>query len=194
MMMWYDIPQAVFGGFTNGDWNATNADGLRDVAAVKLHGDSGDELWRYQSVAADSSQSEGVGLNVSYVSAVSVDGDDNVLLVGSTFNSLEGNSNVDYLAIKLLGETGDEVWRVHGGSASAREGLEGAQVKIRMLASKSLFLCFSGPPLPLLFPWCVLVLTSVVDYIAPDCCNTLVVSCESRCDDHVPGPMQVGRR
>lgn len=99
------------------------------MAAVKLDGATGDELWRYQSISSDSSQLGSVGFNVSYVSAVSIDGDGNVLLVGSMFNSLEEENDVDYLAMKLFGATGDEAWRIHGGSASAREGLEGVQVR-----------------------------------------------------------------
>lgn len=123
------FPQVILGGFTNGEWNTSTADGLRNVAAVKLTGEAGDEVWRYQAGALESSQPGIVGLNVSYVSAVAIDGDDNVLLVGSSFNSLAEESDLDYLAIKLLGATGDEAWRVHGGLASAREGLEGVQVR-----------------------------------------------------------------
>ncbi|CAM9101635.1 unnamed protein product [Ectocarpus sp. 6 AP-2014] len=121
--------QVILGGFTNGEWGASNLDGLRDIAAVKLDGEAGTEVWRYQAAASTSSSG---GYGVSYVLGVAVDSTNNPVLVGTTYNSLVDGVGVpgdwDFFAIKLNGVTGGELWRVQGGVAFTREGLLGAKV------------------------------------------------------------------
>lgn len=105
---------------------------MRDIAAVKLTGSAGEELWRYQAVSSTSSSLGGGGFGISYVLAVAVDGDDNPVLVGSTYNRLVEDVGIpgdwDFFAIKLSGATGDEIWRMQGGAPFVREGLRGAKV------------------------------------------------------------------
>lgn len=125
------VSQVFLGGFSNGGWvsGSPNLDGNRDIAAVKLTGSDGTELWRYQ--AASTTSSSGVA-GTSYVLGVAVDGDDNPTLVGSTFNSLVEDVGVpgdwQFFAIKLQGSTGEELWRLEGGAPFMREGLRGAKV------------------------------------------------------------------
>lgn len=124
--------QVILGGFTNDEWDASNLDGLRDIAAVKLDGEAGTEVWRYQA-AASTSSSGGYGTNC--VLGVAVDSSNHPVLVGTTYNSLVDGVGVpgdwDFFAIKLNGGTGSELWRVQGGIAFTREGLLGAKVRKR---------------------------------------------------------------
>lgn len=130
-----DSADDVFmGGYSEGYWSTPNTDGRRDIAAVKLDGATGDELWRYQSVAGDSVTSLGeyVWYGQSSVSGVAVDNDDNVFLVGYSFNSFvvgEGDpGDADMIVIKLDGSSGDEIWRAQYGSSTGWENLLGARV------------------------------------------------------------------
>ena len=104
-------------------------DGNRDIAAVKLSGSDGTELWRYQAVSSTSSSG---GTGISYVLGVAVDGGGDPVLVGSTYNSLVSGVGAagdwDFFAIKLEGSTGRELWRIQGGAPFMREGLRGAKV------------------------------------------------------------------
>lgn len=104
-------------------------DANRDIAAVKLSGSNGTELWRSQAVSSTSSSG---GTGISYVLGVAVNGNSNPILVGSTYNSLVEGVGVagdwDFFAIKLEGSTGQELWRVQGGAPFMREGLRGAKV------------------------------------------------------------------
>lgn len=128
------FPQVILGGFTNGAWvsDSPNSDGFRDIAAVKLTGSDGTELWRYQASSSTSSSLGGGGVGISYVLGVAVDGADNPILVGSTYNSLVEGAGIsgdwDFFAIKLQGATGEELWRMQGGAPFMREGLRGAKV------------------------------------------------------------------
>lgn len=110
---------------------STNGDSGRDVAAVKLSGIDGTELWRYQAASSTTSSLGGGSSGISYVLGVAVDGDDNPILVGSAYNAfLEFGipGDWDFVAIKLQGTTGEELWRVQGGAPFTREGLRGATV------------------------------------------------------------------
>lgn len=123
--------KVILGGSTSGEWDAPNLDFMRDIAAVKLDGSTGKELWRYQTMSSTSSSLGGGGFGVSYVLGVAVDGD-NPVLVGSTYNRLVDGVGIpgdwDFFAIKLAGDTGDEMWRMQGGAPFVREGLRGAKV------------------------------------------------------------------
>lgn len=130
-----DSADDVFmGGYSEGFWSSSNADGRRDIAAVKLDGATGDELWRYQAVAEDSltSLSEYVWYGQSGISDVAVDGDDNVFLVGYSANSFVDGAgdagDLDMIVIKLDGATGDELWRSQGGIETGWEQLYAARV------------------------------------------------------------------
>lgn len=67
----------LMGGLTTGSWASSNPDASTHLAAVKLNGDTGDELWRYQTDTSGSSASVS-----ALVRDVAVDGDDNVFMVG----------------------------------------------------------------------------------------------------------------
>lgn len=107
-------------------------DGNRDIAAVKLAGSDGTELWRYQTASSTSSSLGAGGFGISFVLGVAVDGSDNPILVGSTYNSLVEGIGIpggwDFFAIKLEGATGEELWRIQGGAPILREGLRGVKV------------------------------------------------------------------
>lgn len=124
----------IMGGYSEGYWSTPNTDGRRDIAAVKLDGATGVELWRYQSVAGDSSTSlnEYIWYGQSSVSGVAVDNEDNVFLVGYSFNSFvvgQGDAgDVDMIVIKLDGSSGDELWRAQYGASTGWEQLLGARV------------------------------------------------------------------
>eukprot|EP00752_Nemacystus_decipiens_P016211 g14498.t1 len=114
----------IMGGRTYGFWAEPNPEETFHLAAVKLDGSSGLEVWRYQESPPDSSTSEG---KVTYpgsggVVGVAVDGDDNVFLVGQTFGSLvdgEGDpGDSDFFAMKLDGSDGSEIWRLQSGGGS----------------------------------------------------------------------------
>eukprot|EP00903_Cladosiphon_okamuranus_P014847 g13748.t1 len=133
-----DSANDVFlGGFTNGGWVADrpNVDGNRDIAAVKLSGPTGRELWRYQAGSSNSS-SPGENAGISYVLGLAVDSDDNPIMVGSAFNpsntstssSAQDVGDWDFFAIKLDGSSGENLWRVQGGTPFTREGLRGIKI------------------------------------------------------------------
>lgn len=121
----------MLGGFTTGNWDTPISDSTRGIVAVKLAGASGRELWRYQADSSSLTAGTRVagGFDASYVTSVTVDRDNDVLLVGRTFSSTSlADGDSDYFAMKLNGNTGEEVWLSQGGSPSSRESLEGAQV------------------------------------------------------------------
>jgi len=91
----------ILAGFTSGEWDTPNPFYLPDVAVVKLS-DEGDELWRYQRVASTSSSVGIEVFDVSYVTAVSIDDNDDPILVGSTFSSsILAEGERDYFAMKV---------------------------------------------------------------------------------------------
>lgn len=121
------------GGRTYGFWAKANPEETFHLAAVKLDGDSGLELWRYQESPPDSSTSQG---GITYpgsagVVGVAVDGDDNVFLVGQTFGSLvagEGDpGDSDFFVIKLDGSDGSEMWRLQSGGGSEFDSFHAAK-------------------------------------------------------------------
>lgn len=124
----------VLGGSTEGNWAASNPDNQPHMAVVKLDGTTGDELWRYQEVAPDSSGASLKYYGSGAVLELAVDGGDDAFLLGYTFNSLvdqEGSAgDVDFFAIKLDGGTGSEVWTIQGGPEFSREGFVGAKVDL----------------------------------------------------------------
>ncbi len=99
--------QIILGGFTNGGWgNLSNFDGFRDIAAVKLSGSDGTELWRYQVASSTSELLGRGGYGVSYVRGVTVgDRENNPVLVGTTLNRLVDGvgepGDWDFFAIKV---------------------------------------------------------------------------------------------
>lgn len=121
------------GGRTYGSWAEANPEETFHMAAVKLDGGSGLELWRYQESPADSFTSQG---DVTYpgsggVTGVAVDRDDNVFLVGQAFGSLlagEGDpGDSDFFVIKLDGSDGSEVWRLQSGDGSEFDSFHSAK-------------------------------------------------------------------
>lgn len=130
--------QVLLGGLTSGAWvsDSPNLDGNRDIAAVKLSGSDGTEVWRYQAGPSTSSSLGGGGAGISYALGVAVDGDDNPMLVGSVFtpsnattsSSAQGGGDWNFFAIKLQGSTGEELWQIQGGSAFTRKGLRDVKV------------------------------------------------------------------
>ena len=121
------------GGRTYGFWAEPNPQETFHLAAVKLDGSSGLEVWRYQESPPDSSTSQG---DVTYpgsggVVGVAVDGDDNVFLVGQTFGSLvagEGDpGDSDFFVIKLDGLDGSEIWRLQSGGGSEFDSFHAAK-------------------------------------------------------------------
>lgn len=122
------------GGRTYGFWAEANPEETFHLAAVKLDGGSGLELWRYQESPPDSSTSQGelVYPGSGGVTGVAVDGDDNVFLVGQTFGSLsagEGDpGDSDFFVIKLDGLDGSEMWRLQSGGGSEFDSFHAAKV------------------------------------------------------------------
>lgn len=89
------------------NFNMGSADVLLDWAAVKLNGDTGDEIWRYQR-AFNESSSYGSGP----IHCVATTSDKHVFLVGTvTISSSDGNSD-HFQVAKLDGTTGEELWVV----------------------------------------------------------------------------------
>ncbi|CAN0045315.1 unnamed protein product [Ectocarpus fasciculatus] len=113
------------GGRTEGYWSSSNPDSVAHLAAVKLDGSTGDEIWRYQEHPPDSYTSLGYYFynGSGSVTGVSVDGDDNCFLVGQTWGSLvfgEGDAgDSDFFVIKLDGTDGSEIWAVQGGESTS---------------------------------------------------------------------------
>ena len=122
----------ILGGFTTGFWSSPNENAQRNIAAVKLDGNTGDEIWRFQKVAQDPTSMLLTYYGSSSISGVAVDGYDNVFLVGCTYNSLtdgEGDpGDLDYVMVKLSGTTGTEIFTVQGGFSSYRDILHDAKV------------------------------------------------------------------
>lgn len=125
--------QVIMGGRTYGFWAEANPEETFHLAAVKLDGSSGLEVWRYQESPPGSSTSQG---DVSYpgsgsVAGVAVDGEDNVFLVGQTFGSLlagEGDpGDSDFFVIKLDGLDGSELWRLQSGTGSEFDSFHAAK-------------------------------------------------------------------
>lgn len=89
----------VAAGFLNNE--ATG----RDFAVVKVAGDSGAELWRYDLDGGDGAPDQAI--------AVAVDAAGDVVAGGELEGSGVGN---DFTVVKLAGTTGDEVWieRING--------------------------------------------------------------------------------
>lgn len=109
----------IMGGYSEGVWAASNPHTVRHLVVVKLDGSTGEELWRYQEASQDSTSATITYYGSGTVIGLAVDGDDNVILVGQTYNSLvdgEGDpGDSDYFALKLDGTDGGEVWRMQGG-------------------------------------------------------------------------------
>lgn len=122
----------VLGGSTEGYWTSSNPDNQPHMAVVKLNGTTGEEVWRYQEVAPDSSGESLKYFGSGAVLELAVDGDDDAFLLGYTFNSLvdeEGYAgDADFFVIKLGGATGTEMWMIQGGPTFSREGFLGAKV------------------------------------------------------------------
>ncbi|CAN0261359.1 unnamed protein product, partial [Hapterophycus canaliculatus] len=129
---WFDVDtdssnDVVIGGKTEGYWESSNPDEVQHLAAVKLDGDTGDEVWRYQRRPSDSSSYAIVQDGTGGVTGVAVDGDDNVFLVGQVFGSLadgEGDlGDSGYFVIKLDGTDGSEIWVIQGGEPNSFDSL-----------------------------------------------------------------------
>ncbi|CAN0436632.1 unnamed protein product, partial [Ectocarpus sp. 8 AP-2014] len=113
----------IMGGRTAGYWSSSTPDYFPHMAVVKLDGSTGDEIWRYQEHAPDSSTTWGLSYSsLGSVSGVAVDGEDNCFLVGQTSGSLvygEGDAgDSDFFATKLDGADGSEIWTIQGGSST----------------------------------------------------------------------------
>ncbi|CAM9594564.1 unnamed protein product [Ectocarpus sp. 13 AM-2016] len=115
----------VMGGRTEGYWSSSNPDSVAHLAAVKLDGGTGDEIWRYQEHPPDSytSLENYFYYGSGSVTGITVDGDDNCFLVGQTWGSLvfgEGDAgDSDFFVIKLDGTDGSEIWTVQGGESTS---------------------------------------------------------------------------
>ncbi|CAM9398591.1 unnamed protein product, partial [Sphacelaria rigidula] len=123
----------VLGGFTEGDWDGVNSNQKRDMAVVKLDGDTGDEIWTYQDAADDLESSSGLlWPGITTILDVAVDTDDNVFLFGETSNELvpgKGAANdFDWFVRKLDGATAAALWTVQGGSSVLRDITRGIKV------------------------------------------------------------------
>ncbi|CAM9412750.1 unnamed protein product, partial [Sphacelaria rigidula] len=123
----------VLGGFTEGDWDGVNSNEKRDMAVVKLDGDTGDEIWTYQDAADDLESSSGyLWYGSTTVWGVAVDADDNIFVFGDTTNDLvpgEGAANdFDWFVRKLDGATAAVLWTVQGGSSVLRDITRGIKV------------------------------------------------------------------
>lgn len=108
----------IMGGRTEGYWAAFNPVNQGHLAVVKLDGNTGDEIWRYQEAPPDSTTISNTWAGFAAATSVAVDGDDNIILVGQTFGSLvdgEGSyQDSDYFVMKLDGTDGDEIWTIQG--------------------------------------------------------------------------------
>ncbi|CAM9614843.1 unnamed protein product [Ectocarpus sp. 13 AM-2016] len=124
----------VIGGRTEGYWSSSNPDSVPHLAAVKLDGGTGDEIWRYQEHPPDSYTSLGSSFyyGSGSVIGVAVDGDDNCFLAGQTWGSLvfgEGDpGDSDFFVIKLDGTDGSEIWAVQGGESTSFDALHYVKV------------------------------------------------------------------
>lgn len=111
----------IMAGFTEGFWTESNSLGYRHMAAVKVDGATGDEIWKFQEGAGRSTTATAslVYEGSTTVFGVGVDGSDDVFLVGSTYGVLvEGDAvphELDFFVLKLDGITGDEIWRAQSG-------------------------------------------------------------------------------
>ncbi|CAM9751516.1 unnamed protein product, partial [Choristocarpus tenellus] len=94
-------------GDTYDDWDGINA-GKMDFAAVKLNGQTGKEIWRWQDGTLWYDSIWGAG----------IDPEDDLLLGGHSSSSFSGTSkgDFDFVSIKLNGETGLEMWRWQNGT------------------------------------------------------------------------------
>lgn len=90
-------------------------------------------MWRFQESAPDSATAQGnfVSLGAGSVLGVAIDGDDNVFLVGQTYNSLvEGEGDAgdsDFFVMKLSSSDGGELWRIQGGESAEFDTFLGAK-------------------------------------------------------------------
>ena len=141
----YDVIDIIFGadtdsnndvilaGSTTGFWTTFNTNGVRHIAVVKLDGSTGEEIWRFQDVAEDSSTSMGSYIHYGSSTAIgaAVDHDDNVFLVGGTYNSLVYGAgdpgDVDFFVMKLSGETGAQIFTTQGGLSYHWDVLHGVK-------------------------------------------------------------------
>lgn len=118
-------------GYTQGFWTMSNAPNSRHLMCAKLDGSTGTDIWRYQTTAPSSTTEDYIYYGSGMVSGVAVNGEDDVFLVGYTYNSLvygEGTTdNRDYVAIKLDGETGERIFTVQGGSDFEHDELRAAK-------------------------------------------------------------------
>lgn len=95
----------VLAGETAGVWGSPESAGGVDLVAVKLDGDTGEELWTWQG---------GTSLEDS-AGVVVVDADGNVMLAGGASDDWESN----FAVVKLDGRTGLEMWRSTNGTAGS---------------------------------------------------------------------------
>lgn len=90
----------------------------------------------YISLSQDSTTSTAIGITTYYGSttgfSVAVDGDDNVFLVGGTYNSLVFGAgdpgDYDYFIVKLNGATGTEIFAGQGGLSYHHDSFRGVSV------------------------------------------------------------------
>ncbi|CAM9663315.1 unnamed protein product [Scytosiphon promiscuus] len=117
----------VMGGRTDGYWASSNPDGAPHLAVAKLDGDSGGEIWRYQGYSPDSTTSTSTSFRSGSVFGVTIDGDDNVFLVGQVYGSLVDSEDYQedsgYFVIKLDGTDGSEIWTAQGGEPDSFDSL-----------------------------------------------------------------------
>ncbi|CAB1110486.1 unnamed protein product [Ectocarpus sp. CCAP 1310/34] len=124
----------IMGGTTEGYWSSSNHDSVPHLAAVKLDGSTGDEIWRYQERPPDSytSLESFFYYGSGSVLGVAVDGDDNCFLAGQTYGSLvfgEGDpGDSDFFVIKLDGTDGSEMWTVQGGESTSFDAFHNVKV------------------------------------------------------------------
>lgn len=111
------------GGRTEGYWADYNPYEWTHIAAVKLDGSTGNEIWRYQEAPPDSTTISNIWPGFAAAISVAVDNDDNVILAGQTYGSLvdgEGSyEDSDYFVMKLDGADGEEIWTIQGGASGS---------------------------------------------------------------------------
>ncbi|CAN0300311.1 unnamed protein product, partial [Scytosiphon promiscuus] len=117
----------VVGGTTEGYWASSNPDGVPHFAVAKLDGGLGSEIWRYQGYSPESTTSTSTSFSHGTVFGVTIDGDDDVFLVGQVYGSLKYGADYQgdsgYFVIKLDGTDGSEIWTEQGGEADSFDSL-----------------------------------------------------------------------
>ncbi|CAM9798365.1 unnamed protein product, partial [Discosporangium mesarthrocarpum] len=82
------------------------------AAAVKLNGETGNEMWRWQGAAA------GPNVSLASIQAAAVDDQGDIFLAGHSLPG-SGATGAHFIAMKLDGETGEEKWAWNGFFSSA---------------------------------------------------------------------------